>query len=198
MFRRCWPGPLPTGLSCACLGVRRKKNAGCGGCNGRINGQSAEPPLADRVEMEVVRFIQKQPVFSFDGLDRAMCAQFTGLFSPPVDLIHAILDSYAEPIPTQAGSYRMRSGETSAARKADLQEMRSALEQIGQQIGYSTVEQSGVFIWENNGAPVWWFYRMAIQHHQPVCLHGSPRTSQPLCDHPARQPGTAAQLQTAP
>ena len=39
-------------------------------------------PLADRVEMEVVRFLQKQPAFTFEALDQRICAQFPGAADP--------------------------------------------------------------------------------------------------------------------
>lgn len=123
-------------------------------------------PLADRVEMEVVRFMQRQPVFTFEELDRRVCSQFPGLLTPPVDLVRACLESYGEIIPGHAGdalqgSWRMRENENSAARKADLQEVRTSLARIGQQMGFTIKEQEHALIWEADGAPAWRFYAMA-------------------------------------
>ncbi len=125
-------------------------------------------PLADQVEMEVVRFLQKQPAFPFTALDHHICAQFPGLRTPPVGLIRACLESYGEPLqPAPAGSpaaqitWRMRQNETATVRKADLQDARALLARIGQQMGYAINTRNNALTWETNGAPVWWFYLMA-------------------------------------
>jgi predicted RNA-binding Zn-ribbon protein involved in translation (DUF1610 family) len=123
-------------------------------------------PLADRVEMEVVRFMQRQPNFAFEELDRRICAQFPGLLTPPADLVRACVESYGETIPGHAGdgpqsSWRMRENENSAARKADLQQVRASLARTGQQLGFTVKEQDHALIWEADGAPAWRFYAMA-------------------------------------
>jgi hypothetical protein len=130
-------------------------------------GAPGDLPLADRVEMEVVRFLQKQPGCTFAELDNRLCAKFSGLLTPPIELARACLESYGEPTPTQPGgealphSWRMRENENSAARKADLQEVRASLARIGQQLGFAIKEQEHALIWEADGAPIWRFYAMA-------------------------------------
>ncbi len=140
-------------------------------------------PLADRVEMETVRYLQKQPACTFEELDNRLCASFPGLFTPAVDLVRACLESYGEQLTAGAAAqaaagaaagaggnistqrrqtlWRIRENETASLRKTDLQEVRSALAQIGQQLGYTINEQSGALTWEAEGAPAWWFFPMA-------------------------------------
>lgn len=131
-------------------------------------------PLADRVEIEVVRFLQRQAAFTFEALDQHVCGQFPDLLTPPLDLVRACLESYGEQVlarvEVDAGAgagveagphWRMRENENSAARKADLQEVRTALKRIGQQLGYTIREHENALIWEAEGAPAWRFYAMA-------------------------------------
>jgi hypothetical protein len=53
-------------------------------------------PLADQIEMSVVRYLDRHLSTSLQELDAAMCRQFTGLNTPPVSLLQACLESYAE------------------------------------------------------------------------------------------------------
>ena len=130
--------------------------------NERQNLQPGAPlPLADRVEMEIVRFLQKQPALTFAELDHSLCPQFGGLLCPSAELAREILESYAEPVPGQPGSFRLRDGESSAARKADLQDVRDMLDGAGQALGYTLAGRGGHLTWEKNGKAEWWFFPMA-------------------------------------
>jgi hypothetical protein len=130
---------------------------------------NTELPLADRVEMEIVRFMHKQPVFTVEELDQRICAQFPGLLTPPVGLVRACLESYGEAIPSAGGSansgqvqtWQTRASETAAARKADLQQMRASLAAVGQRLGYTVTERGNTLAWERAGATGWWFGLMA-------------------------------------
>ena len=116
-------------------------------------------PLADRVEMEIVRFLQRQETFTFPELERAVCSAFPGLLTPPVELIRACLDSYGEAVPGRQGAFRMRAAETAATRKADLQEMRGLLEDTGKRLGFTVTEAGSTITW--SGDESWRFSLMA-------------------------------------
>jgi hypothetical protein len=119
-------------------------------------------PLADQVEIEVVRFMQKQPVFQLRALDEQLCARFTGLLTPSSELVRACVESYGEPVHGQAGSWRLRSGETTSARKSDLQELRGALAKAAGRLGYAALERGSQVIWQtSDGGEVWRFYLLA-------------------------------------
>lgn len=134
-----------------------------------FTGESeAELPLADRVEMETVRFMQKRLTagpepFTFAELDQALTAQFRGLLTPPEELLMACLESYGEQVPgSSPEAWRMRASESAAARRADLQEMRAAIEATGARLGFTTREQGSALVWERpDSAETWWFFRMA-------------------------------------
>jgi len=125
-------------------------------------------PLADRVEIEVVRALQRNAEITFDDLDQALCELFPGLLTPPVELARACLDSYGEPVPSQSGSagqrnWRIRGSEAAAARRTDLQEMREGIEKIGACLGYTTLERGSALIWQSKKTQeeAWWFFRLA-------------------------------------
>lgn len=124
--------------------------------------QTDKLPLSDLVEMEIVRYLQKHPDCAFAELERALCEQFTGLLTPPSDLVRACLESYADPLTRNPGHWRLRPGETSAARKTDLNAMRSHLDQLGKALGYAVrPEGESALVWEEGGAAAWRFYLMA-------------------------------------
>jgi len=93
-----------------------------------------------------------------------LCAAFPGLLTPNSELIHAGLESYGEQIPPDSGRWHLRSQDTPQARAADLAEMRELLQQIGESLGFSTVERTGkddilCYAWEETGEqPAYVFY----------------------------------------
>ena len=100
-------------------------------------------PLADRVEMEVVRLLQRCNSCTLDDADRHLCLEFPGLLTPELELILACLDSYAERLTDQAGEkvtqtglWKLRPQDYPQARRADLAAMRELLETIGARLGY--------------------------------------------------------------
>jgi hypothetical protein len=117
--------------------------------------------LSDRVEMEIVRFMQKRTSFHQDELDQALCAQFPGLSTPAPDFVRVCLESYAEPVASQPGRWQIRANETTAARKADLQEMFTLLESVGQKMGYASQRNSNCLIWQTQGKAIRWFCCLA-------------------------------------
>lgn len=120
-------------------------------------------PLADRVEIEVVRFLQRHPLCTPRELDEALCRGFPGLLTPPRDLVLACLESYASPAAAQPGMWQMGTSETSSARRADLQEMLDLLLQVGKKLGFAPVERGSALAWvpSSEAGNEWQFYRMA-------------------------------------
>jgi len=128
--------------------------------------------------MEIVRYMQKQPAFTFEELDRHICMLFPGFLTPPAELVRACLESYGEMIPTQPGiqviTWRMRPSEMAAARKADLQQMRASLIAVGERLGYTINEHGSIMAWEKHGNTEWWFGLMASSIFSRYVLAASP------------------------
>jgi len=93
-------------------------------------------PLADRVEMAVVRLLVEKGAIDLDQLDRKICQQLPGLYTPDLQLIQACLSSYAIQDPPESGFWTLRSQDTPAARRSDLAEMQELLLDLGRRLGF--------------------------------------------------------------
>jgi hypothetical protein len=95
--------------------------------------EGARSPLADRVEIAVVRYLIRNPGKSFSEIDRALCQIFPGLLTPPQSLTQAVLLSYGE---EQGGKWKISEGDAPRSRREDLRAMRAALTELGKRLGY--------------------------------------------------------------
>ena len=117
-------------------------------------------PLADRVEMALVRYLSRNPHKTLLELEQEIYPQFTGLQTPTKALMNAILDSYAER--AENGTWRLREKDAPSARHADLDEMRALLTDIGLRLGYETEQLSEkTLVWGNRANPEYVFHLIA-------------------------------------
>jgi hypothetical protein len=93
-------------------------------------------PLTDRVEMEIVRWLQKNLSSSLEQLDAAMCGLFTGLLTPGRQLIQECLASYGVAHPPGSQTWQLRPEDAPAARRADLEAMQGLLDKTGARLGF--------------------------------------------------------------
>ena len=130
-------------------------------------------PLADRLEVALVRYLQEQADIQLHEVDRALCREFPALLTPELEMVQQCLASYAEHVPTEvlfpldqgdppevldpldSLNWRLRPTETPQRRRTDLAEMQLLLMQIGKRLGFKLVKI------ENKGAssarpPVAW------------------------------------------
>lgn len=117
------------------------------------------PPLADRLEKAAVQRLIAMPGETFDAIDVALCASFPGTLTPPVDTLRAILDSYGEP--DGENRWTLKAGDAPAARRADLEEVRSILVQLGQSLGYQTEESDQHVRWTDDSPVEDWHFRVS-------------------------------------
>lgn len=120
-----------------------------------------EEPLADRVEREVVRMLQRNPGIARGELEEQVCKGFPGLLTPPVELFHAILESYAEEAPSQPGRLRLMPQEAPGLRRADLEEARGLLHSIGERMGFAVTGDVPLVWTPKSFGQVYFFYPMA-------------------------------------
>ncbi len=122
---------------------------------------TGQPCLADRVEMETVRFLQKNPGCTLAALDRSLCALNPGLLTPSLDLIRACLDSYAAPDPADPTAWTLRAQDNPLLRRSDLEEANHLLRRLGERLNYS-VEGDQPLLWVGaGGEPAFAFYPIA-------------------------------------
>lgn len=114
-----------------------------------LNDKSARTPLADRLEIALVRFLLRRSGRSSAEIDAAMCTVFPGLLTPPKDLLLTTLNSYGD---ESDGGWRIRAADLPRARRADLSEIRQSLFQIGTRLGYAVSEEQPIAWRGSDGA----------------------------------------------
>lgn len=107
-----------------------------GGSRATRSSESPVLPLADRVEMAVVRAFQRQQTWDYSLLDNRLCEEFPGLDTPDASLIRACVESYADE--DSPGIWTLRPGERTQERRKDLVEIRKLLDQIMARLGLAT------------------------------------------------------------
>jgi hypothetical protein len=100
-------------------------------------------PLADRIEVALVRFLQNHPGCTLMELDNTLCEAFPGLFTPDFELIQVCLDSYGEQEPANSGCWRLKTSDAPAARRSDLEAGGILIHRLGEQLGFVVSEYPG-------------------------------------------------------
>lgn len=126
-------------------------------------------PLADRVEMAVVRAVHRSPGCTAAEIDRAACEASPGLFTPDPDLVRAVLASYALPLETPAEGdardveprWELRPEDAPRRRRAELDEVRASLLAAGKRLEYRVSSTGTAVLWESAGEPRYAFHVLA-------------------------------------
>lgn len=108
----------------------------------------ASPPLHDRVEMEIVRYLIAHSEVRLPEAHKWLCTQFPGLLTPEVEFIHICLESYGEETQAGSGIWRIQPRNTPQARRADIQDLATALQELARFLGYSQ-EGEEPLIWRD-------------------------------------------------
>ena len=126
---------------------------------GLSSTQDSEIPLADRVEMAVVRYLSHHPNKRLLEIEKEIYPQFSGLLTPSKALVAAVLDSYAQ---AENGLWRLRAKDAPSARHADLDEMRALITDIGLRLGHDTTQiNDKLLIWGDEKNPIYIFQLIA-------------------------------------
>ena len=156
------------------------------------SAENTQTPLKDRVEMELVRILQKTNGITLSAVETALLQRFTGLMIPSGEFIKLCLESYAETSSTQTGLYQFRAQDQPAARKQEINQNRSTLIRIGKQLDYKVIEEPSLEWQEKDGTPAYTFTLIAssiIARH--VIL---PSGSSPTGERVLVFPGSRARL----
>ncbi|MCJ7433727.1 MAG: hypothetical protein MUO77_09600, partial [Anaerolineales bacterium] len=123
-----------------------------------LQKQSHAESLADRVEVAIVTFLQKNPNSIYLEIEDDLNPRLPGLLTPSKGLIYAVLNSYAE---KQAASWKLRAEDNASARRAELNKIAGYIESIGQRLNLTTSKQDKILIWQENNKSVRFFYLLA-------------------------------------
>jgi hypothetical protein len=110
-------------------------------------------PLADRIEIEILRYLQQNPGNRQIDIDRAICTAFPGLLTPSSDLVHICLGSYAEQKPEGSDQWYLRPEDDLQKRKENIASIQAALMMIAERLGFYT--QAGQpLVWQDENGKV--------------------------------------------
>lgn len=150
-----------------------------------------EIPLPDRVEMAVVRNLGHNPRQSLMEIEKNLYPQFTGLETPSKALVLAILDSYAHH--HQDGHWHLREEDRPSARRADLDEMRALITDLGERLGHQTQHVGKkMLIWGEKSAPVYTFHPIASALVREILEKNTPPLGRNLIVLPGGRAGLLA------
>lgn len=117
--------------------------------------------LTDRIEIELIRLLQKNPGISIHELDTELCALFPGLLTPSIEFIRTCLKSYAETGFEKPDRWYIKAREEISEREANVLTAKENLEKICAELGY-LIEGDNHFSWvTSSGEIVHKFYIIA-------------------------------------
>ncbi len=114
--------------------------------------------LADRVEVAIVTFLQKNPDSIYLEIEDDLYPRFAGLLTPSKAMIYAVLDSYAE---REGASMKLRAEDVALSRRNERDTIIPMLELVGKRLGYSTSLADKNHVWEENNSVQFAFYVLA-------------------------------------
>jgi hypothetical protein len=114
--------------------------------------------LADRVEVAMVTFLQKNPNSIYLEIEEDLYPRFPGLLTPSKAMIHAVLDSYAE---RKDAEWKLRAEDVASARRSELNTITAMIEAVGKRLGYSTRKEDRNYLWEEGEKTYYVFYVLA-------------------------------------
>jgi hypothetical protein len=153
-----------------------------------LDPEAARSPLADRVEMAVVRYLLRRPGHSLDEIDQVLCGVFPGLLTPPRSLAEAVLKSYGE---EKEGRWSIAPSDLPKERRKDLDEMRKGLRSLGERLGYQVGDGNPIEWRDSEGRLLFTFFPVASALMVEVLLKSSSPPEKSLVLLPGRRAALA-------
>jgi hypothetical protein len=110
---------------------------------------SQDDPLSDRIEMAIVKFLQKNPDSIYLEIEDDLYPQFPGLLTPSKGMIYAILSSYAT---KENSAWRLRPEDVANSRRMELNTITAMLEAVGTRLNYTTRKEEKNYLWQEKPA----------------------------------------------
>ena len=136
-------------------------------------------PFTDRVERHILEMLINTPAIVEDELFNDLYAAFPGLLTPPAELIHNILSSYAHTISDSPAVWQINDQERPQTRHADVQGMQQELLKLGKELKYYVkVSERSIwwidrhqrkFVYHCFASSMFWRY---VQTPLPTGCHG--------------------------
>ncbi len=104
-------------------------------------------PLSDKIENFIVQHLQKEVTCTITSLDKVVCDEFQGLFTPDFNLVNACINSYCENEVIN-NLRQIREQDLPDAREMDILSIIKSLIMMGESLHF-TVEDDFPIIWCN-------------------------------------------------
>ncbi len=118
-------------------------------------------PLSDRVEMELVRYLLKNPGQSLLTIDSELCKAHPGLLTPAGELVDICLESYAEESPKNSDQWYVRRYDLPQSRRMALESIHQSLTKLAEKLNYRSEGERPLIWLDENGKVVYVFYILA-------------------------------------
>lgn len=133
-------------------------DSGLWGISSDNDSSHYDESLADRVEVAIVTFLQKNPDSIYLEIEEDLYPHFPGLLTPSKAMIYAVLDSYAE---RNGAAWKLRAEDVAFARRNELNTINAMIEAVGTRLNYSTRKDGKNLLWEEHGQIQYAIYVLA-------------------------------------
>lgn len=130
-----------------------------------------ETPLADRVEMLMVRYLIQHPGCTMKQIDQSLCEEFPGILIPDADLLQVCLESYATQEPAESGIWFLKPADTPANRREEINTIHDQIGLLAQRLGYRNQNESPVLWLDASNQARFWFYIKASAVFSEILLN---------------------------
>jgi hypothetical protein len=143
-------------------------------------------PLSDRVEKTVVELLVNKDECTIEDIDRVSCEKFPGLLTPPSELVHICLESYAYQLTSDNQYWHLRDEDIPKNRKEDLENIRQQILNLGDKLGFKIIPKTGtndkqIISWINHeDREVYTFFPIASAVIGDIILHSNILSDNPI------------------
>lgn len=129
-------------------------------------------------EEYLVSYLINHPGCTSAELDRSICAEFPGLFTPDSEFIHLLLDSYGLSDPNGTDRWSLRPEDFPSQRQADITQMLDFIRQIGTRLGCDCLDElnkCGISytLWQTQNPDLrYWFFTTTSASIGEIVIHG--------------------------
>jgi len=122
------------------------------------NATADAETAADRAERAILNALQSQPLLASKDVLAAVNQNLPGLQNVEVELVKAILDSYADPTP-DFKAWSLRAYETADQREKDLRSVFGLIASLADRLGFESETKTDAVHWLGmDGSPVFSFF----------------------------------------
>jgi len=112
------------------------------------DSRSAQTPLSERVEIFIRNLLLKAKPIDSRDLERQVCSQFHGSYTPPSELIRLCFEAYADPTFLDVHRFLLQPEESLVSRETDLAEMRKILSSCAEKLRVKLEADAESIVWK--------------------------------------------------